>query len=192
MIQARLEFTIGSRVFALMTGDITRVAADAIGNAANAELAGGGGVDGAIHRVGGPAIMRDLNRIRANTGRCPAGDAVVTSAGNLPAKWVIHAVGPVYRNGRRGEAKTLASCYRRCLELANELGVESLTLPAISTGVYGYPMEDAAAIAVGTIAGGLATAQSNIRRASFVLFGDSAFQAFARSALEIVPRIAPR
>ena len=192
MIKAKLEFTIGSRVLALMTGDITRVAADAIGNAANSRLAGGGGVDGAIHRVGGPAIMRDLDRIRAKMGRCPPGDAVATGAGNLPAKWVIHAVGPVYRDGRRGEAKTLASCYRRCLELAHELGAESLTLPAISTGVYGYPIEDAAEIAVGTIGSGLESAHSNVRRASFVLFGDSAFQAFARSALEIVPHIALR
>ena len=191
MIQATLEFTIGSRVFALLTGDITRVKADAIGNAANSGLAGGGGVDGAIHRAGGPSIMRDLDRIRAQIGRCPPGDAVVTTAGDLPARWVIHAVGPVYRGGGQGEAETLESCYRRCLELADEVGTESLTLPAISTGVYGYPIEEAAAIAVRTIAGEVAADHTNVRRISFVLFGDGPFQAFARAALEIVPRIAP-
>ena len=190
MIQAKLEFTVGSREFALLTGDITKVPADAIGNAANSQLAGGGGVDGAIHRAGGPSIMRELDVIRNRIGTCRAGKAVATRAGRLPAQWVLHAVGPHYRGGRHGEAEILASCYQRCLRLAAQLGAESLTLPAISTGVYGYPLDAASEIAVRTVARSLSVAETSVRRASFVLFGDRAFQAFARSALEIVPRLA--
>src|SRR5881409_721488 len=103
------------RTLRLVTGDITKFAADAIVNAANSALAGGGGVDGAIHRAGGPSIMRELDQIRAGIGRCPTGSAVVTSAGKLPARFVFHAVGPVYRDGRHGEPDLLASCYRKCL-----------------------------------------------------------------------------
>src|SRR5260370_25882451 len=119
------------RKIVLMEGDITRVAVDAMANAANSALAGGGGVDGAIHRAGGPAIMRELARF----GGCPTGSAVATGAGNLPAKYVFHAVGPVYRDGRRGEAELLAGCYRKCLELAEERAVRTISFPAISTGV---------------------------------------------------------
>ena len=190
MIQAKLEFTLGSREFALLTGDITKVPADAIGNAANSQLAGGGGVDGAIHRAGGPSIMRELDVIRNRVGTCRAGNAVATRAGRLPARWVLHAVGPVYRGGQRGEAEILASCYRQCLHLAEELGAESLTLPAISTGVYGYPLDEASEIAVRTVASRLSAAETSVQRASFVLFGDRVFHAFARAALEIVPRLA--
>ena len=190
MIQAKLELTLGSREFALLTGDITKVAADAIGNAANSQLAGGGGVDGAIHRAGGRSIMRELDVIRNRIGNCRAGNAVATRAGRLPAQWVLHAVGPVYRGGQHGEAEILASCYRQCLRLADELGAESLTLPAISTGVFGYPLDEASEIAVRTVAGSLTSAEAGARRASFVLFGDRVFQAFARAALEIVPRLA--
>src|SRR3954453_2588201 len=110
--------TPGGKILRLVTGDITRVPADAIVNAANAELAGGGGVDGAIHRAGGPSIMRELDAIRDKIGRCPTGSAVVTGAGKLPAKFVFHAVGPVYRDGKHQEPELLASCYRTCLELA--------------------------------------------------------------------------
>ena len=108
-------------------------------NAANSALAGGGGVDGAIHRAGGPAIMRELDVIRAQSGGCPTGSAVATTAGNLPAKYVFHAVGPVWRDGRHGEPELLAGCYRKCLELAAERGVRTISFPAISTGIYGYP-----------------------------------------------------
>src|SRR5579871_3681266 len=135
----------------LLVGDITRVAADAIVNAANSALAGGGGVDGAIHRTGGREIMAELDTIRAREGGCPAGGAVATRAGKLPAKYVFHAVGPVYRDGKRGEAELLASCYRRCFELANDRAVERMTMPAISTGVYGYPMDEAAEVAVAEV-----------------------------------------
>jgi O-acetyl-ADP-ribose deacetylase (regulator of RNase III) len=117
------KFSQGKRL-QLVVGDITRVAADAIVNAANSALAGGGGVDGAIHRAGGVSIMRELDRIRAATGGCPTGSAVVTGAGLLPARFVFHAVGPVYRDGKRGEPDSLASCYRTCLALAEQHGGE--------------------------------------------------------------------
>src|SRR6266545_3555894 len=136
----------------LETGDITRVPVDAIVNAANSALAGGGGVDGAIHRAGGPEIMAELDRIRPSIGgRCPTGSAVATAAGLLPARWVFHAVGPVYRDGRHGEPGLLASCYRACLRLAQERSVRRISFPAIGTGVYGYPMEDAARVALAEV-----------------------------------------
>ena len=189
MTQARFEIVIGGANFVLTTGDITRVRADAIGNAANAELSGGGGVDGAIHRAGGPTIMRELDAIRARIGRCPPGGAVATGAGNLPAQWVFHAVGPMYKGGGSGEAEALASCYRRCLELADEHRVGSLTLPAISTGVYGYPLEEAAAIAIQTTVDALAAGRSQVQSVTFVLFGDPVFRAFATATLEAIPRL---
>src|SRR5438552_8056483 len=140
-----------SKILKLVVGDITRVAADAIVNAANSALAGGGGVDGAIHRAGGPSIMRELDEIRAKIGRCETGSAVVTTAGGLPAKYVFHAVGPRYRDGKHQEPELLASCYRTCLELAEKHGAGRVSFPSISTGIYGYPMEEAAAIAVSEI-----------------------------------------
>jgi O-acetyl-ADP-ribose deacetylase len=170
------------RKLLLQEGDITRVAADAIVNAANAALAGGGGVDGAIHRAGGPEIMRELDGIRDRIGRCPTGSAVVTGAGKLPAQFVFHAVGPVYRDGRHGEAELLASCYRKCLELAEERGVRSISFPAISTGVYGYPLEEAAKIALREVQAHL-NRESQLQRAVIVLFGRRAYEVYA-SALE--------
>src|SRR5438477_9179268 len=139
--------TPDGKILRLITGDITRVEADAIVNAANSALAGGG-VDGAIHRAGGPSIMRELDGIRGKIGRCETGSAVVTTAGGLPAKYVFHAVGPRYRDGKHQEPELLASCYRTCLELAEKHGAGRVSFPSISTGIYGYPMEEAAAIAV--------------------------------------------
>jgi O-acetyl-ADP-ribose deacetylase (regulator of RNase III) len=167
------------RLLRLVEGDITRVPVDAIANAANSALAGGGGVDGAIHRAGGPAIMRELDQIRARSGGCPTGGAVATTAGNLPARFVFHAVGPVYHDGRHGEADLLASCYRACLKLADERQVASLSFPAISTGVYGYPLDEAADIAVRTVAGSLETGEFSVQEAVFVLFGRRFYDAFA-------------
>jgi O-acetyl-ADP-ribose deacetylase len=169
------------RLLTLLEDDITRVAAGAIVNAANSALAGGGGVDGAIHRAAGPAIMRELDAIRARSGGCPTGSAVVTSAGNLPAKYVFHAVGPVYRDGRHGEPELLASCYRKCLELAEEYAVETMSFPAISTGVYGYPLAEAAEIALREVVAHLERADVKVRHAIFVLFGKNAFQAFVNA-----------
>src|SRR5579864_5992116 len=125
-----LDFPNGKRL-RLMIGDITKIRVDAMVNAANSGLRGGGGVDGAIHRAGGPAIMRDLDEIRAQSGGCPTGSAVVTTAGSLPAQYVFHAVGPIYRDGKQGEADQLSGCYRTCLELAEERGVRSISFPAI-------------------------------------------------------------
>ncbi|MCS7024893.1 MAG: O-acetyl-ADP-ribose deacetylase [Bryobacteraceae bacterium] len=165
----------------LLQGDITKVSADAIGNAANSGLRGGGGVDGAIHRAGGPAIMAELDRIRAQQGGCPPGQVVVTTAGELPAKFVFHAVGPIYRGGEFGEAQQLASCYRRCLELARQHGVRRLALPSISTGAYGYPLEEASAIAVETVDAYLQQDDSLLETVVFVLFDKASFQAYARA-----------
>ena len=166
------------RKITLLEGDITRVTVDAIVNAANSALAGGGGVDGAIHRAGGPQIMRELDAIRARIGRCNTGSAVATGAGKLPAKYVFHAVGPVYSDGHHGEPELLASCYRTCLALASEKGVESISFPAISTGIYGYPLRDAARIALREVQAGLETSVTSVREAIFVLYGNEALKVY--------------
>ena len=171
------------RVLRAVAGDITKIPADAIVNAANSALAGGGGVDGAIHRAGGPAIMRELDRIRGETGGCPTGSAVATGAGNLPAKHVFHAVGPVYRDGRHGEPELLARCYETCLRLAEEHGVRTMTFPAISTGVYGYPLDEAASIAVQTVSRVLDATAGSVREVVFVLFGQAAEEAYRAAFL---------
>lgn len=161
--------------------DITRESTDAIVNAANSSLLGGGGVDGAIHRAGGPAILSECKQIVSQIGRLPAGKAVITTGGRLAAKHVIHTVGPIYRDGEHGEAEILASCHRECIRLADEHALESISFPAISTGVYGYPVSEAAAVAVAAVADALASAThlSNIR---FVLFDTSILQAYTAAA----------
>lgn len=168
------------RTIRLAEGDITRIPADAIANAANSALAGGGGVDGAIHRAGGPEIMRELDEIRPRVGRVPAGQAVATGAGRLPAKHVFHAVGPVYRDGRHGEPEALASCYRVCLEMAEERGCRSISFPAISTGVYGYPAEEAARIALDEVMGFLESRAAHVQEVIFVQFGEAAYRVYER------------
>jgi O-acetyl-ADP-ribose deacetylase len=165
----------------LERGDITRAKVDVIVNAANSRLAGGGGVDGAIHRAAGSSVMDELDQIRAETGLCPTGKAVITKAGRLPARYIIHAVGPVYRGGGEGEAELLASCYREALRMAEERGLGSIAFPAISTGIYGYPMDQAAVIALREARAHLEGAGS-IEEVVFVLFGEDAFETF-RTAL---------
>jgi len=175
-----MEWTSATgRKLTLQEGDITRVAAGAIVNAANAALAGGGGVDGAIHRAGGPAIMRELNEIRGPIGGCPPGGAVATGAGKLPAQYVFHAVGPVYRDGKHGEPDLLASCYRKCLEMAEQRGVRTISFPAISTGVYGYPLREAAEIAVREVRKHLEGPGIHLQHVIFVLFGRQAYDTYA-------------
>ncbi|HEY1205085.1 MAG: O-acetyl-ADP-ribose deacetylase [Bryobacteraceae bacterium] len=166
------------KVLRLVVGDITRVAADAIVNAANSALAGGGGVDGAIHRAGGPSIMQELDGIRAKIGHCPAGGAVATMAGELPARWVFHAVGPIYR-GHGDEAALLASCYRTCLEMAEQREIRSIGFPSISTGAYRYPMAEAASIALDAVALHLERSDTKVREVVFVLFDRAAYETYA-------------
>jgi O-acetyl-ADP-ribose deacetylase (regulator of RNase III) len=167
---------------ALVQGDITRFPADAIVNAANSSLAGGGGVDGAIHRVGGPAVMADLER-RYGRGRfCPTGGAVVGDAGDLPARVVIHAVGPVWRGGGAGEAEQLASAYRTALDLAANEGCRTVAFPSISTGIYGYPIDAAARVALATVDAWIADRPDAFDSITFVLFSEDSLRAFEDAA----------
>jgi O-acetyl-ADP-ribose deacetylase (regulator of RNase III) len=153
----------------LQEGDITEVAADAIVNAANSSLLGGGGVDGAIHRAGGPQILEECRALRASHyGKgLPTGDAVATTAGDLPARWVIHTVGPVYA-AAEDRSELLAACHRNALRVADEIGARTVAFPAISTGIFGWPLPDAARIAIGTVR---ETDCSVVREVRFVLFG---------------------
>jgi O-acetyl-ADP-ribose deacetylase len=160
----------------LAQGDITTQAVDAIVNAANSALMGGGGVDGAIHRRGGPAILAECRALRASRyGRgLPTGRAVATTAGELDARWVIHTVGPVWSSSE-DRSELLASCYRESLRVADELGARTVAFPAISTGVYRWPMDDAARIAIGTVR----DTSTDVEEARFVLFDDRAYEVFA-------------
>lgn len=159
----------------LLVGDITEQHVDAVVNAANSSLLGGGGVDGAIHRRGGPAILAECRQLRASRYRdgLPAGQAVATTAGNLPARWVIHTVGPVYSTSE-DRSELLASCYRESLRVADELGAQTVAFPAVSAGAYGWPLPDAARIALGTVA----QTPTHVREARFVLFTAAALDAF--------------
>ncbi len=156
-------------------GDITRIEADAIVNAANTSLLGGGGVDGAIHRAGGPAILEDCRKIIARQGGCKTGEAVITGAGNLPAKYVIHTVGPVWNGGKQGEEEKLASCYRNSLQLALDYQCRTVAFPNISTGIYHFPKDRAAAIAVQAVQSFLADQQAAIS-VIFVCFDEENYQ----------------
>jgi len=161
--------------------DITKETTDAIVNAANSSLLGGGGVDGAIHRAGGPAILTECKSVVAEIGRLPAGKAVITTAGRLAARYVIHTVGPVYSEGKRGEAETLASCHRECIRLADEHALKSLAFPAISTGAYGYPVTEAANVALSATLDSLRST-THLITVRFVLFDLSTLRAYSSAA----------
>lgn len=169
-----MDVKIGDATLSIVEGDITREETDAIVNAANSGLKGGGGVDGAIHRAGGPAILEQCRKI----GYCPAGQAVITTGGNLKAKYVIHTVGPVYSGGGRNESELLKSAYMESLKLASKKGLKSLSFPAISAGAYGYPVAEAARIALKTASDYLKE-HAEIERIRFVLFGKPAYDVFA-------------
>ena len=171
---------MGSTRIVPLQGDITRLEVDAIANAANRALAGGGGVDGAIHRAGGPVIMADLEARYGPLGvrRCPTGSAVLTVAGDLPARWVIHAVGPIWRGGGSGEEAALRSAYRTSFRVADEAGATSITFPAISCGIYGYPVGEGGRVALETVCGLLEGAKS-VDRATFVLYSEPTHRLFA-------------
>ena len=171
-----MEVTVGKSRLELVQGDITRQDTEAIVNAANPSLLGGGGVDGAIHRAGGPQILEECRKI----GGCPPGEARITSGGRLKAKYVIHTVGPIYRGGQQGEAETLASAYRSSLALASQHGIKSIAFPSISTGAYGYPIELAAPIALRTVMDYLRD-HPEIELVRFVLYGSSAYKAYEQA-----------
>jgi len=179
-----MQIKVNDKTIKIVQGDITQQQVDAIVNAANSKLAGGGGVDGAIHRRGGPAIMEETDR-RYPEG-CPTGSAVISGAGELPAKFVIHAVGPVWSGGGRGEPELLAGAYRRCMELAAEENCQSVAFPAISCGVYDYPIDQAAGIAIDVACEFM---QRNDRPSlvRFVLFGEDSYNVFEKTLKEKGP-----
>ena len=165
---------VGNSVIEIVKGDITQQDTEAIVNAANRTLLGGGGVDGAIHRAGGPAILEECRKL----GGCDTGDAKITTGGRLKAKYVIHTVGPVYQDGKHGEPDLLASCHRRSLEVASENGITSVAFPAISTGAYRYPVPEAAEVALRSVIEYL-RAHEDVTLVRFVLFDDPTYRTFA-------------
>ncbi len=177
-----LQIALGERILVIAgPDDITRERTGAIVNAANSSLLGGGGVDGAIHCAGGPAILEACKQIVGRIGHLPAGQAVATPAGRLGARYVIHTVGPIWSGGKQGEGGILASCHRECIRVADELLLASIAFPAISTGAYGYPVEQASRIAVSSAAEALQEA-SHVREVRFVLFDTPTFEHYANAA----------
>lgn len=179
------EVMVGKARLAIIQGDITRQATDAIVNAANSGLMGGGGVDGAIHRAGGPAILEECKQIVAQHGRLPTAQAVITTGGKLPAKHVIHTVGPIWHGGDKGEATLLESTYRESLKLAAANKLSSVSFPSISTGAYGYPLAEAAGIALKTTVSFLGEHPTSLKEVVFVLFDARTYQAYAAALEEV-------
>ncbi|MEK6679521.1 MAG: O-acetyl-ADP-ribose deacetylase [Nitrospirota bacterium] len=179
-----MEIKINSTTLSLIKGDITNEDTDAIVNAANSRLAGGGGVDGAIHRAGGPKIIDECRKI----GGCPTGSAVITTGGNLKAKYVIHTVGPVYRDGKNREAELLSSAYRKSLELAASKEIKSIAFPSISTGAYGYPINEASEIALNTVIEFIKTTVVPLQIMRFVLFSDKDLKVYEETLRSIIKK----
>jgi len=180
-----VQATVNQVRISIIKGDITRQATDAIVNAANSSLMGGGGVDGAIHRAGGPAILEECKQIVSRQGRLPTGKAVITTGGKLPAKHVIHTVGPVWHGEGKGEAKLLESAYRESLRLAAENDLASVSFPSISTGAYGYPVEQAAGVALSTVIAFLHEKITSIKEVVFVLFDTRTYETYAAALHEV-------
>ena len=180
-----MERTINKTRLSLIKGDITKQTTDAIVNAANSSLMGGGGVDGATHRAGGPAILDECKRIVSKVGRLPTGQAVITTGGNLTAKHVIHTVGPIWHGGKNKEPELLASAYRESLQLAVENGLRTISFPSVSTGAYGYPVRLAAQTALQTVIDFLKTNDS-LDEVRFVLFDDSTCNVYKRILEELI------
>jgi len=178
-----MEVKVNKTKVSIVQGDITRQVTEAIVNAANPSLMGGGGVDGAIHRAGGPSILEECQKIVAQQGRLPTGKAVITTGGNLQAQYVIHTVGPIWHGGDRNEAELLRSAYYECLKLATASKLASIAFPSISTGAYGYPVDEAAKIAVSTVVSFLKEQATSLKDVVFVLFDSRTYQSY-RSALQ--------
>jgi O-acetyl-ADP-ribose deacetylase (regulator of RNase III) len=183
--QTLTEASAGGAIIRLVQGDLTEQQVDAIVNAANSSLMGGGGVDGAIHRAGGPEILAECKVIVQRQGRLPAGEAVATTAGRLPARRVIHTVGPVWHGGGTGEPDTLARAYRSGLSIAREEGLRTVAFPSISTGAYRYPLDGAARIAVRVVKEELERQAGSITEVRFVLFSAAALQGYAEALAEV-------
>ena len=181
-----MEVKVNEAKVSVIEGDITKQATDAIVNAANSSLMGGGGVDGAIHRAGGPAILEECKKIVAQQGRLPAGKAVITTGGNLKTKYVIHTVGPLWRGGSRNEAELLGSAYYECLRLASQSKLSSMSFPSISTGAYGYPLGEAANIAVSAVVSFFSKQATSLKDVVFVLFDSRTYQRY-QIALQVHP-----
>ena len=181
-----METFINQTKLSLVQGDITKQTTDAIVNAANSSLMGGGGVDGAIHRAGGPTILEQCKQIVAKQGRLPPGKGVITTGGNLPAKYVIHTVGPIWNGGKSNEAQILASAYRESLKIAEAKKLTSISFPSISTGAYRYPLEQAANVALGTVISFLKEEARSLKEVRFVLFDTRTYTAYQISLQEII------
>jgi len=186
---ANSEAIIGKTKLRLIQGDITGEATDAIVNAANSSLMGGGGVDGAIHRAGGPAILAECRQIVSRIRRLDTGKAVITTGGRLQAKHVIHTVGPVWRGGSRGEAELLANAYRESLKLATEHKLRSLSFPSISTGIYSYPLAEATEVALSTVIAFLRDASTSLEEVLFVLYDSETYRAYSSKLAELAGRM---
>jgi O-acetyl-ADP-ribose deacetylase (regulator of RNase III) len=178
------ELIVGKTRIALLQGDITQQATDAIINAANSSLMGGGGVDGAIHLAGGPSILEECKKIISRIGKLEPGNAVITSAGNLKAKYIIHTVGPIWHGGRYGESEILASAYRESLKLAIAYKIETISFPSISTGAYRYPVDEAASLAIKTVIDFIHENNTPLHEIYFVLYDAVTYRAYSTALTE--------